>query len=215
MIRVVDTETTGIEATDKLVEVALVDIENGQIVRHDSTLVDPGLPIPPEASAVHHITDEMVQGFVTPDDAVRSMSGAPVYCAHNAKFDRQFLPYEADWICTYRCGLHLWPDAPRHSNQVLRYWLGIEVPDFAKDLLPHRALFDTAITAQILLLMLREWNVEELVDLTTKPALLGTCTFGKHAGTKWSDVPKDYLRWMLGQDFGEDEAHTARYWLNQ
>ena len=54
-------------------------------------------------------------------------------------------------------------------------------------------------------------DLEAAVDLARQPVVLRTCDFGKHAGKLWSEVPKSYLEWMLGQDFDEDKAHTARY----
>ncbi len=43
--------------------------------------------------------------------------------------------------------MHVWPDAPRHSNQVLRYWRNL-VLDNALAMLPHRAGPDAWVTAQ-------------------------------------------------------------------
>lgn len=59
--RVIDTETTGIDARhDAVVEIAWVDIEDGEVCAEWGSLVAPNMAIPPSASAIHHITDEMV-----------------------------------------------------------------------------------------------------------------------------------------------------------
>ena len=60
MIRVIDIETTGIDpATDAIIEIASVDmVRGGGITNAMDTLVRPGKPIPPGASAIHHIIDE-------------------------------------------------------------------------------------------------------------------------------------------------------------
>ncbi|MGW2964928.1 3'-5' exonuclease [Streptomyces sp. NPDC001220] len=58
-----DTETTGIHAEARIVEIG-VQRESGDVVM--STLVDPGEPIPPEATAVHGITNAMVSGVAPP-----------------------------------------------------------------------------------------------------------------------------------------------------
>jgi DNA polymerase-3 subunit epsilon len=59
-------------------------------------LEDPGFPIPPATTAVHHITDEMVQGQRIDDAHIASvMQGVEVVIAHNAAFDRPFV--EARW----------------------------------------------------------------------------------------------------------------------
>src|SRR5262249_9721804 len=66
----VDSETTGTEyGTDKIIEYGgvqvLCDRKTGQVFRIEDTynaLQDPGIPIPPKATAVNGITDEMVKG---------------------------------------------------------------------------------------------------------------------------------------------------------
>jgi uncharacterized protein (DUF3820 family) len=45
------------------------------------------------------------------------------------------------------------------------------------------------------------------------PLLLTTCNFGKHAGKKWSDVPRDYLDWMARTGgFDPDTTYTAAHY---
>jgi DNA polymerase III epsilon subunit-like protein len=56
-----DIETTGIDpATDAIIEIASVDMVRDGITNAMDTLVRPTKPIPPGASAVHHIVDEDV-----------------------------------------------------------------------------------------------------------------------------------------------------------
>lgn len=43
-----------------------------------------------------------------------------------------------------------------------------------------------------------------------EPLLLETVRFGKHRDARWTDLPSDYLRWLLGQDFDADVRHTAQ-----
>ena len=74
IVRVVDIETTGLDpATDRIVEIAVVVVDfQGQHYRKlFHSLVDPGIPIPPEASAVHHITTAMVAGKAPTPDRIR------------------------------------------------------------------------------------------------------------------------------------------------
>src|ERR671913_334607 len=63
--RIVDLETTGTTPNDAVVEIAAVDLLGEQIIPVGSDLVRPPIPIPPEASAVHHITDDDVSGSPT------------------------------------------------------------------------------------------------------------------------------------------------------
>jgi len=51
-----------------------------------------------------------------------------VIAAHNARFDRGFLPslHGCRWLDTMRGAKHLWPDAPNYQNSTLFYWLGFD-----------------------------------------------------------------------------------------
>lgn len=116
----------------------------------------------------------------------------------------------AKWICTFKCALRLWPDAPSHSNQALRYWLDPVGLDRAIASRSHRALPDAYVTAFLLREMLREATVEQLVAWTREPALLTKIAFGKHRGKRWAEVDAGFLRWILTKDFDEDVLLTAR-----
>lgn len=94
---VIDFETTGPEpSTCSPVEVGLVRFEHGQPVQRWSSLVNPGLPIPPAATAVHGITDlDVVNALSFPEAWEAAMSSGvlerAVPCAYNALFDRTIL----------------------------------------------------------------------------------------------------------------------------
>jgi exodeoxyribonuclease X len=194
----VDLETTGVEPTDRVVEFASTDlyVKHDLVLKPHGFLINPGIPIPPNMSAIHHITDEDVADkpdWETAATIILNAVGGDVdgvavgaFAAHNAKFERQWITDELTggkpWICTYRCALRVWPDAPGHSNQQLRYWLKPEGLDRNVANLAHRA----------------------------GPRV----PFGKHRGQKWSDVPLDYLGWITRQDdMSEDVKFTARHYL--
>lgn len=223
---VLDTETTGIDPEkDKLLEICAVWREGGE-VRNAGDLCKFDGKIPPEAKAVHHITEHMLEKKAIPSmvwDRVSGQAGTHlpgvVLVAHNAEFDKGFIAKidssvaELPWICTYRCAMHAWPDAPGHSNQVLRYWLGVE-PELPEDLHPHRALYDTLVTERILRCLLETYTLGELVELTKKPVLLTKVRFGKHKGMLWKDVPYSYLQWVAKQeDMDSDVRHTAAHYM--
>lgn len=97
---VVDTETTGINPDkDSIIELGMVlfefDPETGSAYRvlgSFDQLEDPGFPVPPESTAVHGITDEMVAGQKIDDASVAEfLDGVSLVIAHNSKFDRVFL----------------------------------------------------------------------------------------------------------------------------
>ena len=219
MIHVIDIETTGLDpATDRIVEIAVVDVDFEQRTfrKRFHSLVAPGIPVPPEASAVHHITNAMLAGQpafdgIRPNLEPIARSTHPC-AAHNAPFDSAFLTaaipgWSSSWICTLRVAKHLWPDAPSHSNQVLRYWLDLKI---GGDHPPHRAMGDALTTAALLVREVETaGGIDHVKELSGRPALLRRVPFGKHRGRLWSDVPPDYLDWAVRQTWDDpDLAHT-------
>lgn len=234
---VIDTETTGMRDDDELVEIAAV--WGPEDWAH--SLVRPWeRPISWGAMATHHITQEMVEaeGLRLGDalSVTRLVLPGPgwVMVMHNAEFDRKYLPpylsHDLPHICTYRCALHLCPDAESHSNGALWYELGLShsMPPEA-GAMPHRALFDALMTYDILEWMIsevcqempvvtdegptRDECIQRLIEMTQEPVLLRKVRFGKHVGSLWRDVPVDYLQWCLRQDFDRDVLHTCNYWI--
>lgn len=230
---VVDTETTGIDPTTcKVVEMAYVLTDLNGPLAHGSYLVNPGCPIPAEASAVHHLVDEDVANEpsleVVLADLPLQLRGFKVgaFSAHNAQFDAAFLPTlrQRPWICTYRLARRLLPDSAAYGNQFLRYDLKLDVPE-AKGLAAHRALADAFVTAATLRHLVGRilddpaWpqDVQSLAAHLALPMILKTCGFGKHKGQPWASVPKSYLTWMLGptgmSDLDIDTRYTAEHYL--
>jgi DNA polymerase III subunit epsilon len=91
---VLDTETTELGML-----IFEFDPHTGEIYRVTDVfdeLEDPGFPIPPASVAIHHITDEMVQGKHIDDFKIEELlSSVDVVIAHNAGFDRPFV--ESRW----------------------------------------------------------------------------------------------------------------------
>lgn len=220
---IVDSETTGKEhGKDKAVEVGGVLIEDGKIVKHYESLINPGIPIPPEASAIHHLVDHMVQDAPGIDAALQPILEEDVdfIVAHNAGFDKGFLDLgDQPWLCTWKLANKVFKEAPSFGNQVLRYYLGL--PDPVYGLYPHRALYDSEVTAQLFLRILAEAKTddpyEKMLEITNSPVLLRTVGFGEHYGKKWSEVPTGYLKWIVGkpENWEEDKLYTAKYWLER
>ncbi len=101
MLRVIDTETCGLQGG--IVEIASVDIVDGQITNPMSHLVRPDRPISPQAMAIHRITEEMVADKPWIEEIIPHYHGSPWYVAHNASFDRRVLPeMHGEWICTMK-----------------------------------------------------------------------------------------------------------------
>ncbi len=223
MFRIIDFETTGMPDTlvKAICEVGWTDIlPSSTELRPIAHLIDPGHPIPPEARAIHHIADADVAGCPSPTDAcLMLMDGMPedgIFVAHNAEFEQAFFAGgDHRWICTYKCALRAWPDAPAHTNQALRYWLGVNL-DHALAMPPHRAGPDAYVTAHILRELLQNHSSEELLQWSREPTLPVRINFGKHKGARWSDLDEGYLNWIVNKAdrLSADDKRVAAYYLS-
>lgn len=90
-----DLETTGIQPkTDAVVEIGAVRFDGAEPIGTFCTLINPGRPIPPEASAVNGISDEMVADQPAIETVLADLAefcGDLPLVAHNAPFDFKFL----------------------------------------------------------------------------------------------------------------------------
>ncbi|WP_051361333.1 exonuclease domain-containing protein [Desulfuromonas sp. TF] len=99
---VVDTETTGLQLSrgDKIISISGVRIRRGRVQNADifNTLVNPGRPIPPESTQIHHIEDHMVADAPSMDEVYPQFMeyvGDAILVAHNAAFDKKCLDMAA------------------------------------------------------------------------------------------------------------------------
>lgn len=230
-VRIIDIETTGTDPqADAIVEIAAVDIKpGGGIVNDRQYLIKPPIPIPPEASAIHHILDEDVADCPALREVIDEFAGADAYVAHNADFERGFLnnllldpksERPPQWICTYKCALRLWPDFPSHSNQALRYRLGHTNPLGYKRntgfTVAHRAFGDVIATACIFQELLAKVRWSQLVQWSNEPALHTKLHFGKYRGQRYDAVDPSYLEWLTRQaDMDAGIKFSAAHWLSQ
>jgi exodeoxyribonuclease X len=209
LMRVVDFETTGLAPPEaEILEVGTTDVwfdteaRTCAIADPQAHLFGTTRPIPPEASAVHHIVDEDVAGLppCTIDD-LRTITtlGAPfAVVAHNWAYEGQWLAPEVlgdvRSICTFKAALRAWEEAPGHSNATLRYWRGLRLDHRAMP--PHRAGPDAYVTAHLLADLLKTESVRDLVRWTQMPRHYRVCPIGKWRGHLWAEIPHDYLKWV-------------------
>jgi exodeoxyribonuclease X len=175
-------------------------------------------------SAVHHIVDEDVAeapGWAQVAPAVLQDAGLTALAAHRAAFEQRWctpqLTGRARWICTYKCALRLWPDAPSHSNQGLRYWRRPAGLDRMVRLPAHRAGPDAYVIVHHLRDMLAVASVEQLLAWSREPALLIRVPTGALRGRRWDQLDAAQLQRVLAGEFGQnpDMIFTARTELAQ
>lgn len=228
IIRVFDFETTSDGPDARIVQAGWSDIIfNGKEAKHDAYYTQhynrDAPPSSVEALAIHHISQEICCKFGWDESSIMEQLKYPdvdYFAAHNIKFDEMFLGDIGDRqkICTLKLARHFWPLAPRHTNQVLRYWRDLPV-DPALCEPAHHAGPDAYVTAALLtnLINTEHPTLEEMVQITNNPSLhQGPVSFGKHKGTPWPDLPYDYLSWIVNKsDMDEDTKHSARHWMRQ
>ncbi|MBP1933405.1 ATP-dependent DNA helicase DinG [Ammoniphilus resinae] len=178
---VVDFETTGNKAKegDQIIQVGAVLIENKQIVSEYSTLVNPGVKIPPFIQQLTGITNEMVQQAPFVEDILPdllSLLDGSVLVAHNVFFDLGFLQYTLS-----SCGYNSYDgpilDTVELSRLLLPNQTGYRLSDLSMELdveheNPHQADSDALATAQILIALVEKLDrlpypvLQRLGDLT-------------------------------------------------
>ncbi|MDP9249503.1 MAG: exonuclease domain-containing protein [bacterium] len=231
-----DTETTGNEQKDFLVQIAFK--HEGEIF---SGLYKPEIKIPPEASAVHHITNKMVADKPTFKEStdqpiIKKLFEAEdsIVVAHNAPFDLMIIEKEdikpQKFICTLRVARELDAEGKiaRYNLQYLRYLLDLDVEATA-----HDALGDVLVLEKLFERLKNKIIAEEklseeealvkMVEISSHPSLFRTITFGKHNGKKIEDVAKTdrgYLEWLLAQklesgQMEEDWIYTLQHHLKK
>ena len=176
-----DLETTGASAgQDRITEVGLIEVDGGYFVREWSSLVNPGIPIPPLIQSLTGINDSMVATAPYFEDIARELYEAidgRMLIAHNARFDYGFLEQEfkridqdfsAPVLCTVRLSRKLFPQHARHNLDTL-----ISRHDIDCDA-RHRALGD----ARVLWQLAQQWRSDPGEDavLEAMAKLLKTTT---------------------------------------
>jgi len=198
-----DTETTGIRfEKDAIIEIAAYDpIDN----REFCEFINPGFPIPPQSTAIHNITDEMVAqapGFGEIGKALIDFCPEnTVLIAHNNdSFDKIFIETEFEraglsmpeweYVDTLKWARRYRPDLPRHSLQHLREIYGVEANN------AHRALDDVMVLYQVFSKMIDDLSIEKVMELLSQTKQLDRMPFGKHQGKPLKQVPKNYVSWL-------------------
>lgn len=253
----IDFEATGLDtATAHPIEVGVSDPRSPHAFESFIAL-PPGASIPVETSAVHHIIEEDLRGAPTWREVLVQMETElelddqeteVLLIAHNAEYEQGILADTrfrdvslardgfpgVPWICTFKCALVAWPDAPSHKNEGLRYWLGIGRLGRSANNAAHSALHDAEVTAGIFRALVGFFYAElasagkldgslpihdplneevifnHMIAISREVAVLPTCPIGKERGKKWADIDAGFLSWTLRQpDMREDVKAAA------
>ena len=172
---VLDLETTGFSfRTEKITEIGIMKIKNGEVLDEFSCFVNPEKPIPQRVVEVTNITDDMVKDAETIEQVFPKMLdfiGDSILVAHNADFDIGFLKYNAKelgytldntYLDTLRLSKELFPDFKKYKLGIIAENLGIKVE------VAHRALDDVDTTVKVfnvMIDMLKEKGAKKIEDI--------------------------------------------------
>lgn len=229
---IIDTETTGTAPkVDRVIQIGLIKRYPDDRETEWQTYVNPGVPIPPEATAVHGITDEKVKDSPFFKDLAGKLAAGFKgcdFCGFNVGFDLRMLRAEFvrvgmrpdfingriidgyDIACKYK---------PRTLTAMVKEELGEDLEG------AHDALVDVRATWRLVKAQLERYEngktVEQIHreyyetpaegDVDADGRLRwrngeACLAFGKHGetATPLRSVPDDYLRWIIANDFPQD-----------
>jgi DNA polymerase-3 subunit epsilon len=166
---VLDLETTGGNAVhDRITEIAAVRIDKGVETARWSTLVNPGVRIPPFIQGLTGITDAMVEDAPTFEQVAKPLlallEGA-VFVAHNVRFDHGFVLHElarldialkVKTLCTVRLSRRLYPQHKGHGLDAILQRHGLQTQA------RHRAMGDVEVVLAWLEVAAKELGPEAL-----------------------------------------------------
>ena len=232
---VIDLEATGVKpSTDRIVQVGIAG------AFEMSMLINPGIPIPPESTEVHGITDEMVASQPTFAEVAQVLHQKLSGCRDLVGFNHASFDIPMLWEEFYRCGIE-WDLAgvniidvgnlfkkrePRTLGAAVEFYCGRKMEN------AHDALEDAIATSDVYIAMLsrypdlrdmphdklaEESQYEKRIDLAGV-VVVGkdgrpTFNIGNAKGSAVEDNP-GFAKWVLSKDFSENTKRVIDKILN-
>lgn len=210
---ILDTETHDLNGLPIEIAYAPVDIVQGTLVLDKEQIFDQyyqvGEKITYGSMAVHHILESDL--INQPDYRSFKLPTETQYIiGHNIEYDMNAIarcgidiqPLKS--ICTLALARQVWKNLDAYNMSALVYYVS-KGSEKARQMLKnaHRADADIILTANVLMHMLKELqvnNMEELYQISEQARIPTTIHFGKHKGTALTDLPKDYVDWLLSKN---------------
>jgi len=223
MILFVNVQTTGLEDRDRVCSIGVVS-EDDKFYE----IVNEGKKIPPSASSINHITNEMLKGKAKLKDTQvyeflqKHNSASTIFVGHNVGFILEMLhksgfSFEGKVIDTLRVTKHLIPECEVFSLQYLRYELKLYKQE-NRTLIAHNALDDAEVVKNLYEYLLDYASTDEMIKLSAKNVLIQKFKYGKYANQYIEEIAlsdRGYLEWMLENvlDLDEDLRYSITYFL--
>ena len=210
---ILDTETHTLNGQPIEIAYAPIQVNEGKLTLDKTQIFDQFYsvdePISYAAMAVHHILEsELVDqphytSFILPQDTTYIIG-------HNIDYDIRALEKcgvdtsKIKAICTLALARLVWPDAEAHNISALIYMIS-KGSEKAREMIrkAHRADMDIILTANILMHIVHHLklnSIEELYEASEDARIPRSINFGKHRGTAITELPSDYVQWLLRQE---------------
>ncbi|MEC7415016.1 MAG: 3'-5' exonuclease [Bacteroidota bacterium] len=225
-----DLETTGTDVSkDRIIEIAIIKVNIDGSRESLEIRLNPGIPIPPESTLIHGITDEMVANEPIFKDKARNiynfLKGCDLAGFNSDRFDIPLLVEEllrADLDFDFKNTKTIDVQNIFHKMEsrtlsaALKFYCDKELTD------AHTAIADANATLDVLLAQLDRYselepNVDFLNHFSTRKKTADFAGFliynkddeicfgfGKHKGKKVNEILKEepgYFGWILNADF--------------
>lgn len=177
----VDIETTGTSAySDRIIEIAILRVENNKLVKKYHSLINPNTYISPYIEAITGINQTEIENapsFFEIADEVKEVLGDSIFVAHNVRFDYEFIKAEfarlqqrfnSKKLCTVKLSRKFFPSQKRHNLDSV---IAAHNIDCEKR---HRALSDAEAIWKFYQILLQRFSLEEILtssyEIIKKPS---------------------------------------------
>ena len=231
-IAIFDLETTGLNiTTDRIVEIAIIRVEADGSESEFLRRVNPGMPIPPEVSAIHGIFDEDIADAPTfeaiANEVVQFIGDSDLAGYNSNKFDIPVLAEELMRAgCDFDISSRRFVDVQNIFHKMEQRTLAAAYQFYCEKPMEnaHNALYDARVTLDVFRAQLDRYDSLEnnvdylstfskagnynLLDFAGRLAINehgeGMYNFGKHKGKTIREIMRiepGYYGWMLDADF--------------
>lgn len=178
---IVDTETTGMRAAfSRIIDIGIIRVEHGKVVKRYQTLLNPGVSLPSFITNITSLTDEDLSGAPTFSEValeIQELLEGAVFVAHNVSFDYNFVQSEFEragilWKATKLCSVNLsralFPKEKTHNLDAIISRFSISISERHRALPDAEAVFSFfQIISKTLPQELISASLEQVLDQTT------------------------------------------------
>jgi DNA polymerase-3 subunit epsilon/exodeoxyribonuclease X len=227
----INLKSTGFEANDRVCGMGLLLCQ--EEIQYHSELIKAPKKLRPEASAIHHITDEMLKEKHAFKESFsvqlleKYNNSDNIFIGHDMKFIATMLEKEgfvihAGVIDTLKCARAMIEECEQFSLQYLRYELKLyrDETTLAKklDIDTSNTLSDV-LHVRLLHTYLNDLaSDEKLLNISVNPVLLQKLNFGKYKGSYIEEIvmnDRAYIMWLINNldTIDEDLLYSIQHYL--